>query len=341
MKRGIFLVVFLLLMGCGRKTSPVPPDAVIPEAIANLKYRVDDTGVTLSWTYPKRSIDGKHIENIRVFHLHKAKIPEFDYCGGCPVLYNEVVNIDARGTKPNGSVIYLDTDLQPGFHYVYMVQSDSGWYITSSESNRVDFSYQSILRAPLNPKIAVGDHELMITWSPVTEHDDGTKVTDVTYQVYRGTSRMKLSPCGDVVDQPEFVNKGIPNERTYYYNVRAVTVADEFQILGHASETISEMALDMVSPVPPRNIKVVGLSTGVQLHWMPVTNTDLGGYHIYHQRKGDTDWQRLGTAPKGAIGFKDMTKLAPGVHYFVVTSFDIGLRHNESEYSLKVRYVVP
>jgi len=187
----------------------------------------------------------------------------------------------------------------------------------------------------------VGDHELTLLWSPVTQRDDGTEVTDVAYQVYRGTSRTNLKPRGAVVEQPEFVDQGISNEQTYYYNIRAVTEVKQFQILGHASETISGMALDMVPPVPPRNLKVIGLSRGVQLHWSPVTSTDLGGYHIYHRQDGDTEWQRIGTAPKGAIGFKDVTVLEPGLHYFTVTSFDIALRHNESEYSVKVRYTAP
>lgn len=341
MKRLVLVFLLILLVGCGRKTPPVPPNAVIPQGISNLKYKADDTGVTLSWTYPNRSIDGKNIENIRAFHLHKAIIPEADYCDGCPVKYDQVIKIDARGTKPNERLTYVDTDLQSGYHYVYMVRSDSGWRSQSDESNRVNFSHLSTLMAPADVNVRVGDHVLTLTWSPVALRDDGSDALDVKYQVYRGSSRTNLRSHGDVVDVPLFVDKGVPNERTYYYNVRAVTVAGEFHTAGHASATVSGMALDMVAPVPPRNVKVVGLIHGVQLHWTPATDSDLGGYRIYHQKEGETEWQRIGTAPKGAIGFKDVADLEPGIHYFVVTSFDIGLRHNESEYSVKVRYTAP
>ncbi len=342
MKRLFFCIATLfLLFGCGRKTPVVPPEAVIPEPITDLQYRVDDTGVTLAWRYPTHSIDGKSIKNIRSFLLYKAIIAQADYCNGCPVVYDTVVAIDARGAKPKGRLTYKDTDLETGYHYVYMVRSDSGWRIRSDESNRVNFSYEATLRAPMDVNIEVGDQVLTLTWQPVTHRADGSLVEDVQYQVYRGSSRTALSPLGELVSEPLFVDRGVSNERTYYYNVRAVTVANGFHTVGHASGTVSGMSLDMVPPVPPTNIKVVGLLRGVQLHWTPSAASDLGGYRVYRQREGDSEWQRLGTAPKGAIGFKDTTDLESGVYYFVVTSFDIGLRHNESEYSLKVRYTAP
>ena len=57
---GIFLLgMFLLLInGCGLKTPPVPPQGVVPEAITDLLYQVNDKGVQLSWSYPVRTING-------------------------------------------------------------------------------------------------------------------------------------------------------------------------------------------------------------------------------------------------------------------------------------------
>ncbi len=337
----ILLGLLVLLVGCGRKTPPVPPNAVIPQAINNLQYNANETGATLSWTYPAQSIDGQKIENIRTFLLHKAVVAEADYCEGCPVVYDQVIKIDARNVEPEGRLTYVDADLEPGFHYVYMVQSDSGWRIRSSNSNRVNFSHAATLLAPMEVEVAVGDQVLTLSWQPVVGRDDGSTAVDVQYQVYRGSSRTSLKPVGGVVSEPRFVDREIVNEKTYYYNVRALTIADDFQTTGYASATVPAMALDMVAPEPPKDIKLVGLQKGIQLHWTPPTNTDLGGYRVYHQKEGDEDWQRIGTAPKGAIGFRDVTPLSPGIHYFVVTSFDIGTRHNESQHSLKVRYTAP
>ena len=342
MRRVFFCIAIMsLLVGCGRKTPVVPPNAVIPEPITSLEYQVDDTGATLSWRYPSHSIQGQSIKNIRAFQVHKAIIPEADYCDGCPVIYDSIVRIDARGTKPKGRLTYKDSDLQPGFHYVYMVRSDSGWRIQSDESNRVDFSYASTLNAPAELEVEVGDHVLTLTWQPVTHREDGSEVTELLYQVYRGTSRTDLTPHGDAVATPRFTDRGVSNERAYFYNVRAVTQEAGSQTAGHASATVSGMALDMVPPAPPQNVQLIALSQGVQLHWTPATDTDLGGYRVYRKKQGESKWQRIGSAAKGAIGFKDLTVLEPGIYSFVVTSFDIGLRHNESEHSVKVQYTAP
>ena len=43
------------LGGCGYKTLPVAPSAMIPRPITDLSYELTSTGAVLRWTYPDRT----------------------------------------------------------------------------------------------------------------------------------------------------------------------------------------------------------------------------------------------------------------------------------------------
>ena len=48
------------MAGCGYKTDPVLPRKWFHEPIDDLSYSVDETGVTLSWTYPEKTVNGEN-----------------------------------------------------------------------------------------------------------------------------------------------------------------------------------------------------------------------------------------------------------------------------------------
>ena len=52
------LLAALLVGGCGYKTMPVPPQEIVPTAITDLRYELDEKGVTLTWTYPAEDREG-------------------------------------------------------------------------------------------------------------------------------------------------------------------------------------------------------------------------------------------------------------------------------------------
>ena len=49
-----FLTLLVLIIfgvaGCGYKTMPIPPGEIVPKAITDLRYELDEKGVTLNWT---------------------------------------------------------------------------------------------------------------------------------------------------------------------------------------------------------------------------------------------------------------------------------------------------
>ena len=90
----IMLLVLTLMPGCGRKTNLIPPQKLVPVAIRDLRYFLDETGASLKWTYPVKMENGDLLSAIESFEILRAEIPEEDYCEGCPVRFEKHVVID-------------------------------------------------------------------------------------------------------------------------------------------------------------------------------------------------------------------------------------------------------
>lgn len=336
----VLLISLALVAGCGRKTQPMPPKAVIAETITDLRSQLDDQAVTLTWTYPRLSINGARIDTIRAFIVYKAQVPASDYCGGCPVVYDYEVEVDARKLEPGSQVTFRDTDLTAGYHYVYMVRSNSGWRILSKDSNRIDFSRQKTLLPPTDLQIAIGDSTLTLSWSPVTTRADGSQLTGHLYQVYRSLDNTNFNPLGFPAAGLSYIDTAVTNGRTYFYQVRAVLPEKATMTLGSASMTAMGKPADMTPPAPPTNLITVVRREGVQLHWQASQDADVEGYYIY-RRGSDKAWQRIFTTNASTINYTDLTELPAGVYDYRVTAFDKSARHNESDPSQPVTYTKP
>ncbi len=333
----IFLVI---LSGCGRKTPAIPPGAVIPQSITDLSYALDSEGINLRWTYPHTSVDGLAIDNIRTFLVDKAEIPFADFCSGCPVSYDDTIEVTARGKKSGDTITLHDSKLKTGHYYVYSVRSNSGWRIISQQSNRKTIRRESPLAAPTGVTIDTGDQALTISWQAVTQHQDGSNLASPPmYQLMRSQDGQSFQPISSPIHEQRYRDVGLRNEQRYLYQVYAVQ-GESGEIRGLASATIEDTPLDMVAPLPPRQLSVVLLAKGAYISWQASPDSDVAGYRIYRRREHEEPLL-LGSTESGAISYADSSELQPGLYYYSVSAFDQGSRHNESERPIEKRLTVP
>ena len=71
------LTVFLLatplfLVGCGKKTPPVPPESAVPAQVSDLRSDLDPTGVTLKWSWPRKTEKGAGLRRVSEFIVERA-----------------------------------------------------------------------------------------------------------------------------------------------------------------------------------------------------------------------------------------------------------------------------
>lgn len=324
----------LLLAGCGKKTSPMPPDAAIPLSITDLQYSIHDEQVTLSWSYPKKSISGEDIDNIRYFKLYRSAMTEDEYCIDCPANFVLKGKVDpgllARGEKLTAA----ETDLLPGHFYSYKVISYSGWNIVSGESNKVSFWWDNPAQYPTGMKVKVGDKQLQLSWQPVDVYANGESLDlPVFYQVYRRTGDRKFSSVGDLLPATQFVDRDVKNGQEYFYQLQTRHSLHDTVIPGSLSKVISAIPSDITPPPPPKQLSVVRMSDGVRILWDSVTTPDLAGYKIY-RRTEKGPWKLIGETSAGAFSYTDSNlPTGTGSWYYGVKSFDRANPPNESVFS--------
>ena len=334
-------LALLLLPGCGRKTPAIPPGAVVPQAITDLRYQLDGQEITLSWSYPHLSVNQVALKDIRRFLIDRAEIPATDYCSSCPVHFSKTSSLSAQGHGPGAILSLKDSQLQPGFVYIYSVRSSSGWQIVSKPSNQLVVRVESPLASPTDLQIEVGDQQLSLSWQPVTSRLDGASLPEpARYQLWRSTDGTNFQAASPLLSTTTFRDSGLRNEQLYHYQVYALA-GEKGQVRSLPSSPVSGRPLDMVPPLPPRQLSLVALPQGARLFWQASPDRDVAGYHIYRRSEGHDQASLIATVDQGAISYADTTALSPGLYYYSVAAFDAGSRHNQSARPVEVRLTVP
>lgn len=145
--RGLGAALLLLtggLSGCGYKTLPVAPSAMIPRPVTDLSYELTGNGAVLHWTFPDRTVTGEKIAELDSFQLYRAEVPVEDYCETCPIPFAAPITV-AGGSLPNkgsrqGS--WEDAPMQPGRKYFFQLRSRTGWLAESDDSNLISFVWE-------------------------------------------------------------------------------------------------------------------------------------------------------------------------------------------------------
>lgn len=135
MKKNLSLLICLILLGgvsCGKKGPPVPPKAIVPQSVRDLKGEVIQEQARLSWTMPRGE---------KQCRLLKAVVPfTEDLCADCPVQFTTQVDIDITDSKivqiEGDKVIYWES-ITPGKRYFYKILVISEDGVESKDSNIV------------------------------------------------------------------------------------------------------------------------------------------------------------------------------------------------------------
>ena len=135
----IWLAGAFLAGGCGKKGSPKPPSGNKPPPVTGLAYSVTEDTLKLSWTVPQTTDKAKSAATGFLIYRYQQAAHERE-CPNCPVIFRQVGDVPARGQPGVTQLVFTQT-IEPGYRYIYKVQSYDSGGIPSRDSNFVQFNF--------------------------------------------------------------------------------------------------------------------------------------------------------------------------------------------------------
>ncbi len=334
-----FILIVSGLAGCGYKNMPVPPEEIVPLPVTDLRYELNEKGVTLFWTFPEKTVRGKKLTDISSFDMYRAVVPADSYCDTCPIPFGEPIKLPG-GVVSEGAgrqATYNSTLLRPGNLFFFKVRSRSGWWAESADSNIVSFMWNIPPNAPAEFSAEAADNRIMLQWSDVNTYVDETEIQEpVRYQVYRSMGGGPFTPQGKLLDGTRFEDSDVVNGREYSYKVQAVTMYKKGQVGGGSSLTVSAVPVDRTAPTEPTGLRAIRTAAAVKIVWNPVESEDLKGYRIYRRLPGEKKPVKVGEVEVPYTLFTDTAPPDADLWYYSVTSIDSSSPANESDLSAEV-----
>jgi len=347
-------LAFLALAACGRKGPPIAPELRAPQRVVDLDAVVRDTAIELSWTPPNRREDRMPIRDLalttRVFRFEDSGVGEprtAILARGVIAGYTEIASL--RGDDPTPAVargsqlVFTDRKaLESHRRYTYVVVVGDSQGRISPPSPRASVRFVPAGEPPADLIAEAGDREARLTWLPPPRLIDGSTPTVLfTYEVLRAPSadaELKLItpvPIGELV----LTDRGLENDQTYYYAVRAVQVASNTVVYSALSPRVAVTPRDVTPPSPPANLVAIPSAATVRLSWSASPERDVDTYIVYRAIAGGV-FERVGSTRAPTTTFIDRDVPA-GTYRYVVTAQDAGARPNESGRSNEVTVTVP
>ena len=333
------LLGLMLLGGCGLKTMPVPPQEIVPAAITDLRYELDEKGVILSWTYPSKTVRGEDVNDISSFDLYRAVVPVESYCDTCPIPFAEPIQIPGGAVsegKPK-TATYASTLLRPGHMFFFMVRSRAGWWAESEDSNVVSFLWNIPAAAPEKLAVQTTATGIALTWQPVTTHPDGSIIREpVKYQVYRGLMGGAFAPLAGLQDKPAYTDTQMEAGRSYQYKVQAVTIYEKGKVGGGVTEPVTAVPVDRIASAPPEGVTAIRTVAGVKVLWNAVQDGAVRGYRVYRRLPAEKQATLVGEVSVPATLLDDQAPPQVEKLFYSVTSIDNASPAKESRPSAEV-----
>ncbi len=364
-----FIPLLCLVASCGAPGEPTPPRPLVPETIADLAVRQAGDSVALSFTLPRKTVDGQPLTEPPAVEIYRA----FLSTGTPPEklttrLVYTIPSALVDTYLAEGHVRFLDP-LKPeelaghaGEQAVYMVRTRASKRRASADSNVAAVRVYPVPERIGDLRAEVTETAIELSWSPPRRTSAGAALESLAgYRVYRAEvepgaevaasqdpSKAKLkTPLELLAPTPTAAFRDTRFEfgHTYLYTVRSVAQYESDSAESADSQSVVVTPRDIFPPAAPKGLEVIFVPATIdaaahlELSWDISPEADLAGYYVYRSELPDTRGERLTQDLLLAPVFRDMSVVPGGRYTYRVSAVDRA--GNESPLSAPVSAEVP
>ncbi|MFZ3208090.1 MAG: fibronectin type III domain-containing protein [Geobacteraceae bacterium] len=227
-----YLCLFVLMISfaaCGKKGALVPPEALVPAAIADLQVAQQGESFLVSWSAPTREEGGRPLKGLAGFRLLRREVlPSGDDCEACEDAYRLIETVDLeymrRVSRFGDRFFYYDAGLHRGTTYQYKVVAFRKDGTSGHDSNKLR---RRLVSPPPPPEpVALSTSAgTIIEWSAVA--DKGGTVAGYNIYRWRGGEPIPSVPLNEQpIPETRFEDLRVEPGRVYFYVVRSVARVD-------------------------------------------------------------------------------------------------------------------
>lgn len=352
-RAAVLAAAVLALVACGKRGNPVAPQVRVPRVVSDLSATARHDGIELAWSLPRRRVDGTSLFDPGVAKLYRsedsgvgeprAAMRVKDRIPGYTEIASFPLSDPAAAERRDSRLVYMDRrELAFGRRYTYVVTTSDTRGHVSSPSPRTSVTFIAAPEAPGDVRAEAGDAQVRLAWQPPARLVDGTAITgELVYEISRAPdattapTAVGRTPPGETL----FVDRGMANDQTYHYSVRAIRTEGTATGTSTPSAAVTATPAKSTPPAPATDLAAIPSRGEVRLSWKPSPATDVAAYVVYRAAAAG-EFTRVGSVRPPATTFVDRD-VPPGRYRYAVTAQDASTRANESARSNEVTVTVP
>ena len=317
-------LTILLSGGCAKVGDPQPPEVRIPQPASDLAARQVSDFIVLTFSKPERNTNGSEVTTLKsadVFRLAEdfeppselASLPQEDFMKSALRIMS-IPSSRFPEYLQDGKLLIQDrlfTAASPAYSRTlrYAVLFVNNKNQAAGFSNLVFIRPVPIPSAPAGLSAEVTQNSIRLQWTAPAENMDGSKPPRIAgYRLYRSEEPGKLasSPLTpDMIQLPEFEDRGFRFDTTYYYAVSTVGSLRNPDAESLHSATVTVEPRDTFPPAPPADFNAILQADTAVLIWTESPSSDVAGYRIYRKEKGTAVRRALQQEPAPVLSFRD------------------------------------